>query len=245
MSTETKPIHVMDANAIQAQLAAMFPADAIRWKPQAVNGNKAMAVAYLSARDVQNRLDAVLGVGGWGSNFEVIAGGSVMCRLSLKIDDEWVTRTDVGSPSDQKDPGDRMKAAVSDALKRAAIQFGIGRYLYDLPKQWVGYNPAKKCLTETPELPAWAIPLPPQKALPPQQAAKHAQAGATKNDLVVLLKQLARMRDVDEVELFAHFLSKFAPELKNIQEIPSEQLAEACSQVQRAIKHEAKARGEN
>lgn len=242
MSTETKPIHVMDANAIQAQLAAMFPADAIRWKPQAVNGNKAMAVAYLSARDVQNRLDAVLGVGGWGSNFEVIAGGSVMCRLSLKIDDEWVTRTDVGSPSDQKDPGDRMKAAVSDALKRAAIQFGIGRYLYDLPKQWVGYNPAKKCLTETPELPAWAIPLAPQKALPPQQTAKVTQATVT--DLIVLLKQLARIRGVDEVAQFANFIKSFAPNLKNIQEIPPDQMTIACTKVQKVIEKETEERGE-
>ena len=30
-----------------------------------------------------------------------------------------------------------IKGAISDSLKRAAVSFGIGRHLYDLPSIWV------------------------------------------------------------------------------------------------------------
>jgi hypothetical protein len=54
---------------------------------------------------------------------------------------ECLDTTDVGSPSEQPDDGDQLKAALSDALKRAAIKLGIGRYHYRLPRQWVDYDP--------------------------------------------------------------------------------------------------------
>ncbi len=51
-----------------------------------------------------------------------------MCKLSLKIDGAWLTKCDVGGQSEQPDDGDRAKSAHSDALKRAAAAWGIGRY---------------------------------------------------------------------------------------------------------------------
>lgn len=249
MSTETKPIHVMDANAIQAQLAAPFPADAIHWKSQSVKDNKALAVAYLDARDVMDRLDATVGVDGWSDDFRELANGSVQCTLSVRIGDKWVSKQDVGSESEQPDAGDRLKSAYSDALKRAAIKFGIGRYLYSLPKTWVAYDPQKKKMLERPALPAWAIPAKPsqKQAAPtaPPQANSPPQATATVTDLIVLLKQLARIRGVDEVAQFASFIKSFAPNLKNIQEIPPDQMSVACTKVQRVIEKETEERGEN
>src|SRR5262249_13820499 len=88
----------------------------------------------------------------------VLPDGSVMCRLRLKFGDQWITKTDVGSPSEQPDSGDRLKAAVSDALKRAAVKFGIGRYLYRLSASWVDYDPVNKQIVQAPALPAFAIP---------------------------------------------------------------------------------------
>jgi hypothetical protein len=79
-----------------------------------------------------------------------------MCRLRLKIGDGWITKMDVGGPSEQPDGGDRLKAAFSDALKRAAVKFGIGRYLYRLPQQWADYDPAKRQFAAPPRLPDWA-----------------------------------------------------------------------------------------
>jgi hypothetical protein len=56
----------------------------------------------------------------------------VKCRLTVL----GVSKEDVGE-------GDSLKAAFSDALKRAAVKFGVGRYLYRLEKQWVDYDPEK------------------------------------------------------------------------------------------------------
>src|SRR5262249_31196354 len=83
------------------------------------------------------------------------------CRLRLRIGNRWITKVDVGGPSEQPDGGDRLKAAFSDALKRAAVKFGVGRYLYRLPSQWLDYDPQKRQFTRTPTLPEWALPAPP------------------------------------------------------------------------------------
>ena len=80
-----------------------------------------------------------------------------MCRLRLRIGERWITKSDVGGPSEQPDGGDRLKAAFSDALKRAAVKFGIGRYLYRLPQQWADYDSQKRQFTTPPRLPDWAV----------------------------------------------------------------------------------------
>lgn len=139
-------------------LSAPFDLTEVRFKPAVVSGNRALALAYVDARAIQDRLDAVLGVLGWQDSYRCLEDGSVVCRLRLRLGDEWVTKVDVGSPSDQGDAGDRRKAAFSDALKRAAVKFGIGRYLYRLPAQWVDYDNHKKQFLQTPRLPAFALP---------------------------------------------------------------------------------------
>ena len=141
---------------LQALSGPFDPAD-VHFKPQHVSGNRCLAVAYLDARAVMDRLDAVCGLN-WSDAYNVLPGGSVLCRLQVLVDGNWITKTDVGSPSEQPDEGDRMKAAFSDALKRAAVKLGIGRYLYRLPKQWVDFDPQKKQIKASPSLPAWALP---------------------------------------------------------------------------------------
>jgi hypothetical protein len=153
-----------DAKQLSLALTAPFPADSIHWKPLAVKGNRALAAAYIDARAVMQRLDSVFGVGGWKDAYQLVSSGSVVCTLSTKVDGEWVEKTDVGSPSEQPDDGDKLKAAVSDALKRAAVKIGVGRYLYRLPSQWVDYDPQKKQFVKTPTLPAWALPAAKQSA---------------------------------------------------------------------------------
>jgi hypothetical protein len=151
------------AAEITAALAEPFDPGEISWKPQSVKGNRALAIAYLNARAVQDRLDEVLDVTGWQDEYELLPDGSVKCSLSVLIDGRWVKKTDVGSQSEQPDGGDRMKAAFSDALKRAAVKFGIGRYLYRLPHQWCDYDATKKMFSATPQLPPWALPKPKKK----------------------------------------------------------------------------------
>lgn len=137
---------------IADDLAAPFEANEVRWKPGAVSGNRALAMPYIDARCVMDRLDDACGIDGWRDDYDVLPDGNVVCRLSVRIGQEWVTKMDVGGPSEQPDQGDRLKAAFSDALKRAAVKFGIGRYLYRQTQQWVGYDPQKRRFTEQPRL---------------------------------------------------------------------------------------------
>jgi hypothetical protein len=147
-----------ELQAIAAALSAPFNPKDVKFKPQMVKNNRALAMAYIDARLIQDRLDEVLGVENWQDKYDFLPDGSVVCRLRLKLGGRWITKTDVGSPSEQPDSGDRVKAAVSDALKRAAVKFGIGRYLYRLAAQWVDYDPVKKQLVQLPQLPAFAVP---------------------------------------------------------------------------------------
>jgi hypothetical protein len=148
----------MENNDLARRLTEPFHPDEVHFKPQSVKGNRALAIAYTDARVVMDRLDAVLGVGGWQDAYDELAGGSVQCTLKIRIGDCWISKSDVGSQSEQPDDGDKLKAAFSDALKRAAVKLGIGRYLYSLPKTWCDYDPEKKQLVTTPRLPAWALP---------------------------------------------------------------------------------------
>jgi len=103
-----------------------FPADEIKHRPQ--GGRQ---VAYIDARQVMDRLDSVAGWINWSDSYQVIDGPSnaVQCTLTITfMGDDSVTHSDVGYPVNAKD--EPLKAAYSDALKRAAVKFGIGRHLY-------------------------------------------------------------------------------------------------------------------
>jgi hypothetical protein len=153
------------------RLSAPFDPREVKFKPAVVSGHRALALAYVDARVIQDRLDDVLGVTGWQDEYECLPDGSVVCRLRLRLGDEWITKMDVGGQSEQPDEGDRRKAAFSDALKRAAVKFGVGRYLYRLPQQWCDYDPQKRQFTRPPTLPPDALPKP-RKAKAPVYGLK-------------------------------------------------------------------------
>lgn len=116
------------------RLSAPFPPEAIHWRAQTFSKNKdrALALAYIDARDVMDRLDSVMGPGGWATTYDETPKGRVFCRLSLRIDGEWVMKTDGAGATDVEGE----KGAISDALKRAAVSWGIGRYLYNIGNVW-------------------------------------------------------------------------------------------------------------
>ena len=90
-----------------------------------------MQFSYVDARDIAQRLDDVLTPEGWTFEAEVVAGHEVV-RGSLYIMAEKRTliRQDHGYPNSDRDE-EPIKAATSDALKRCAVLYGIGRHLYD------------------------------------------------------------------------------------------------------------------
>lgn len=132
-----------EAARVRAELDKPFEPGEVKFKPGMVKNNRALALAYVDARVVQDRLDDVFGVGGWEHTYRELMGG-VVCTIRAWVYDRWVSHEDVGSPSEQPDEGDRLKAAFSDALKRAAVHFGVGRYLYRAKNAWHDYDPVRK-----------------------------------------------------------------------------------------------------
>lgn len=117
------------------QLRAPFPRDRIHWRAQSVtkDGKKAMALAYIDARDVRERLNAAVGPANWQCEHYECGGGRLGCRLSIRIDGEWISKTDGAGET----AVEAEKGAFSTALKRAGVAWGIGEYLYDMPAPWV------------------------------------------------------------------------------------------------------------
>lgn len=120
-------------------LHSPFPPSEIEWRVGSTNSEKTsgLALAYLTARHVMDRLDAVCGSENWQDRYE-FHGSRTVCYLSIRIGDEWVTKADGAGDSDVE----AEKGAISDALKRAAVKWGIGRYLYDLGNIWVDVEAA-------------------------------------------------------------------------------------------------------
>lgn len=101
-----------------------------QWKLQSYtkDKSKAMCVAYIDARDVSARLNEVAEYGYHSEHY--ILGSDIYCKIGLIMPDGSVIwRSDVGESNNETE---KSKTAASDSFKRAAVQFGIGRFLYDM-----------------------------------------------------------------------------------------------------------------
>ena len=128
----------MNNEEIIRQLRGPFGSRDIEWKIQATTQDKSrgMAVAYVDARAVQKRLDDVIGPFNWKNVYSLWHDNSQICGISIFNTDrnEWVTKFD-GAENSDFEP---IKGGLSDSFKRAAIVWGIGRYLYEMEGVWVG-----------------------------------------------------------------------------------------------------------
>lgn len=142
-------------------LAAPFPPERVSWRIGQMAKNsetpKGKALAYLDARDVMNRLDEVCGPGGWQNRYSH-ADGRCVCEIGVMVsspsfmasangggvqqigEPQWVWKADGAGDTDIEG----AKGGLSDAFKRAAVRWGIGRYLYDIPSPWVAVNQYKQ-----------------------------------------------------------------------------------------------------
>lgn len=125
-------------------LDAPFLDSEINWRPgnvredsKAPEGFTALALAYIDSRAVMDRLDKAVGKANWRDEYAPAPAGGVMCTLYIRIDGEWIGKSDVGENTDFE----AVKGGFSEALKRAAVKWGIGRSLYDLPNI---YHPVKE-----------------------------------------------------------------------------------------------------
>jgi hypothetical protein len=108
-----------------AALAAPFESHEVRTRTQS---NRQLH--YITARTAMNRLDSVLGPENWWDEY-LPGENSVLCRLTIRMPDgSTLTKADAGGYAGMPDQGDDEKSGFSDAFKRAAVKFGVGRYLY-------------------------------------------------------------------------------------------------------------------
>ena len=129
---------------ITSDLKKPFPKEQVHFRAGATNAKKnngkatkAIALAYIDARDVMDRLDEVVGNENWQDRYEETSSGRVVCTLSINFPGiGWISKSD--GAGDTGTEGE--KGAISDAFKRAAVKFGIGRYLYSFPNHWYDYD---------------------------------------------------------------------------------------------------------
>jgi hypothetical protein len=109
-----------------------FAPAAVRWKVQTEWGSGAVVIAYIDARLVVERLNAVCPMM-WSTRYEAAPEGALRCHLTLAGENRdgtsrEITRSDIGVG--QGTAQMKVKATNSDALKRAAVMFGIGVSIY-------------------------------------------------------------------------------------------------------------------
>lgn len=126
------------------QLSSPFDPSEVDWRVGSVSKKdtdkpEGMALAYVDARTVMDRLDTVCGPAGWQNRY-VMEGAKTVCEIGIKCGDEWIWKADGAGDSDVE----AEKGALSDAFKRAAVRWGVGRYLYNLKSPWVPVKPLGK-----------------------------------------------------------------------------------------------------
>lgn len=193
-------------------LSAPFPAEDVEWRLQQ-SGEKngrpwAKCLAYITNRAIMQRLDDVCGPENWRNEYKEGPSGGLLCGISVYVTrengtSEWVTKWDGAENTDIE----AVKGGLSGAMKRAAVQFGIGRYLYNLEEGWAkvhdGGRFSAKAKTggyfkwDPPQLPAWALPdanggKPAPAARQPAPAHEAAEDAhkAVLDEIETLLKEL-------------------------------------------------------
>lgn len=119
-----------------ARLSEPFPETDVEWRVQSASQGRSPIVrvlAYLTARAVQQRLDDVVGPANWYSTPATMLQitptiVAMQVGIAIRINGEWVTKYDVAEPTQVE----AVKGGYSGAMKRAGVQWGIGRYLYHL-----------------------------------------------------------------------------------------------------------------
>lgn len=163
-------------NELATQLQAPFAEEEIEWRAQRSGTGKkgpwCMVLAYVSNRAIQNRLDEAFGPMGWRNEYKEWHGTSQLCGISV-FDGVtgWVTKWDGADVTDIEG----TKGGLSGAMKRCAVQWGIGRYLYNLETSFAQCCTDRPPASEkalwrqgkvngsvfywkTPQLPNWALP---------------------------------------------------------------------------------------
>lgn len=219
-------------------LAAPFPPEAILWRVGSTTKDKTkgMALAYLDARAVMERLDAVCTPAGWQDTYPH-AGQKTVCNIGIKCGDEWIWKADGAGDSDIE----AEKGALSDAFKRAAVRWGIGRYLYDLDSPWVELDEYKRIkkseyaklnalLRVNPAVPDEALQKNTTQGLPPKAPTKNDTALQAKSWTDAAIGQVEMIRTGREIDAWFNANSRALEKLETVHPDQYKRIEAAASQ---------------
>lgn len=124
-----------DAETIKQELAKPFAPEDLEWRIQQAfesDGN-GYAVPYVTNRAIQDRLDDTVGPENWHNDYKPWHGSgkkeAQICGISIFFEGRgFITKWDGAEDSDIEP----IKGGLSDSMKRAAVQWGIGRVLYKM-----------------------------------------------------------------------------------------------------------------
>jgi hypothetical protein len=122
-------------------LSAPFPVEEVSWRVGPTNEKSRSAdqplrgqpLCYIDTRAVMDRLDSVCGPDGWQNHYTPGMGTSIVCNIGIMIAGDWIWKGDGAGATDME----AEKGALSDAFKRAAVRWGVGRYLYEIKAPWI------------------------------------------------------------------------------------------------------------
>jgi hypothetical protein len=137
----------MDVIELFTALCEPFPIEEIAWRVGPTNERSRKAddplrgqpLCYVDARTVMDRLDSVCGFDGWQCNYTPGVGTSIVCNIGVRVAGDWIWKGDGAGASDMEPE----KGALSDAFKRAAVRWGVGRYLYEVKAPWLELDARK------------------------------------------------------------------------------------------------------
>lgn len=125
---------------IQQALAMPFAPEDLEWRLQTTfeDNMRGVAVPYVTNRAIQNRLDDVVGPENWYNDYKPWHGNgkkeAQICGISIYFEGRgFITKWDGAEDSDIEP----VKGGLSDSMKRAAVQWGIGRVLYSMDTVYV------------------------------------------------------------------------------------------------------------
>jgi hypothetical protein len=146
----------MDIMDLFTALCEPFPIEEISWRVGPTNDRnkksdeptRGQPLCYIDARTVMDRLDSVCGCDGWQCTYTPGVGTSIVCNIGIRmpvshngaiVGHEWIWKGDGAGASDMEPE----KGTLSDAFKRAAVRWGIGRYLYEVKAPWLELDARK------------------------------------------------------------------------------------------------------
>lgn len=126
---------------------------------------------------------------GWENEFKELHKG-IICGISATINGRKITKWDGADPTNFE----ATKGGISNSMKRAAVQWKIGRYLYSLKEEWVVINERRqndkdiyvkdknvKGYFSPPKLPNWALPNGNPNSNRGSQEQPHGQGSQTRH----------------------------------------------------------------